>query len=535
MTSSTLSERTRRQLARRKLEMEQMLKPGESILDTRELEFVQSEGVRFFDCITNVENSEELKALPLIDVIKEFLKEEVRCGVKDIPHPKTFMSVNYIAAVINYIAMEIEFIENYGNDELKQVFDNVQINDLFSNYSSLTQDEIVNIIKAIRNNISHNNEAISEDGGYSSVKFTSNGNVLIDIFLRGHQTVVKTDIKKLTDFINQITSHKQTLNNTAIDLYEKFLKENADKFKNPTEAAQAFFASITEKQKAYFTWFGYEDLNHNIKKELYGDLENLTNIFTEYLYTSRGLTATTSQVLELKQRLKLFRAGIADAFPNFASPENEELTMQIIAQYLDYYANYLTAKSNTSSLVAIFSHYNYHEYPLAKLNLDFVLENSSGENKIPKDDQHQLFDAIFNHFFSEKELYPAVVMNFAKTIFTNHEKELYDYIHDPFAYTSKNKTITDIIRKIDYPKDHLHAKLRNSTHHGRYLFLYPNKSSFDTNKVMVELYDGTDNNNLAKITTLSIGDIAKLSQDFYKYLDARKKHLEATTSPTGPS
>ncbi len=402
--------------------------------------------------------------------------------------PSEAFLLGQFATLINYTSLKFEHIFSadsiFTADELLQC---CAIEDISENPTSYGQTtaELKEILKKVRNAFSHNREYLKSQGFYSGSNFTSAGNLLIDTKISGGTSVViKTDIDRLYKFFCQIDKQKEQMKEDVVEEAGVLSKKSGE------TAVRAQFgdkiivisASADESCKYYFD-------------PSCAPMQEIRRKMIE-----KGASLIDEQMLDdniRRRALELYRT-YAYNVPDIFDYRNRGALVQNIA-----------------------THFMLNGYPTTMLNATLNLHEFTrcwDFNRSVEDNMAVYFNTAINEFqmvermaFVRNDLYPACVMNVAKFLFANHEKELKEYIEEQRLEQS------EIYASIPYKQDDLCNRLRNSVHHGRFLFEYPDKSVFKQGDIKVSLFDGKGTHHNF-VMSMSIKDLASLTESFGLYL-----------------
>ncbi len=512
-------------LNQRQNSMTAKLELGEKILNTNQLEMTfMGALVVFYMYYKNLDNS------PFFDqTLNDIISKTLKLKNNGSDHDPAYSLIGQAALLVgaNYLSLEVEKLDSKFVED-SAIIKNIRIADIFEDAGSYTDDELKQVLTAIRCNLSHNKEAVIEEGFMSSVKFTNHYNILIETSVKGKpKIVVKTSLSKLSNFVSQIadnyTSRNKEHRKKLAESYAKFMEENPDK------SADDFIKSFKPGPQYVLN---LEKFNKPLISYFESNMNDLLSELVRINYTNNNnLTPTNQQILEMKNRLKLYKHTIQKTDPTFFKDFPAPLVLASAIDYVNSYTLYLTNKTNTNILYSFLTSFT-HDYPTLEGNLVHFLHSKDVTEK--RSVQDTFVDYYFNTLFLYNDMYPAAVMNLANTLFTNHQTELTQFLDNPYKYLQPNEALDTALKHIQYKKPDIAAKLRNSIHHGRYMFFYPNKSDFDPNDISVQLYDGPDNEHLSHITKLSIRDITNISMQFNHYIENRQQALGSTIKPSPP-
>ncbi len=390
------------------------------------------------------------------------------------------------ATLINYTTLKFEHV--FSDDSIfsvDELLEYCSIEDLSGNTNyGHTTEELKEVLWKIRCAISHNKEYKKDQGFYTGVNFTTKGNVMVHTSIKGVGNVyIKTDVDKLHKLFSQIDKQKETKKEQTLLSVASMRRRKQAKLD----------ASIIDKMIFFETKVG-APAEYYFKM----DSQNIMQFIAKYKSKHLDIIDDGYFLDHLNRRLK-------ELYRTFSYQCPEILEQRNLDKLVTYIGNHCMLNS----------------YPTTMLNMTMHLHEFTRVWDFSKSIKQNLFmfgNSTLNEAqrverlcFLRNDLYPACVVNVAKFLFTNHQKELNEYIEEQMQNN------TDVYQSLNYQESDLAERLRNSIHHGRFLVEYPDKKVFKQKEVEISLFDGKGDHH-DFVLRISIEELAKITDSFGKYI-----------------
>lgn len=465
----------------RKTEIDKLLNFNEHIVDDTHLIVSLIKTQNIFSTIANNLNNAEILNQPISALDFEQSSALIQFESDACMQTSTFPTI------LNYITLKFEHLFSDSSIfEIDELLDLCSITDLNNDIQhGQTQEELKEILWKIRCAISHNKEALKNQGHYSAVNLTDDASILIDVSLKKHGSVIlKTKLHKLHHFLSQIDKLKELKKDNILSQAKPYTYEDSDE-----ETAKKIMGNKGLVLKIHYdkTSDYYFDINSEFVQSIINELFKKTNPPIDQEKCKQNI----------ERRLKLLKTYYKQYNPEYLEPEYAQYLMLDIVNHL-LKNSYISTMLNTTLYMHELLYYWDYEKSIDD-NLAFFVQNGRENEEV----ERELF-VLYN-------LYPAAVLNSAKFMFTNHQKELSDFLETEKQGKSK------ILKNLAYKKGDLALHLRNSIHHGRFLLQYPNKTDFKQEDAFVTLFDG-DGPSHDFFMSMRIRDLASLTEAFGVYL-----------------